>query len=218
MTCWLRRRTDAASGAALVVVLMAAMPAAASAAEAGAVETVSAQQALAALEEALRYVEAGVPYQLGGKITLEEYLALKEEDPEAAAARGVDASGVVVNAYRAALPDLTLFAGPPEQGRTTTYVTSEALFRYNTVPVPLEQAQPGDLLFFRSPGGDSITGVGVVSAVSGRIIRVVVASASRGRVVDIGIDTQGDYWARNVAGLGRLIYHAGAATPATAAP
>ena len=218
MTRWLRRSMDAVSVAALVAVLVVSTSGAASAAEAGAVQTVSAQVALAALEQALRYVEAGVPYQLGGKITLEEYLALKEADPEAAATRGVDASGVVVNAYRAVLPDLQLLAGPPEQGRKATYVTSDALFRYNTVPVPLEQAQPGDLVFFRSAGGDSIGGVGIVSTISGRIVRVVVASASRGRVVEIGIDTQGDYWARNVAGLGRLIYHAGAATPATAAP
>ncbi|HEY8498642.1 MAG TPA: hypothetical protein VIK90_05285 [Limnochordales bacterium] len=221
MRAWLRRRAGTAAArvaAGVVAWLVALLPALPGGAQEQAAPTVSAEQALAALQEALRYVEAGVPYKLGGKATVQQYLALKEQDPQAAAAAGVDASGIVVNAYRAVLPDLTLYAGPPELGRTASYVTSEALFRYNTVPVPLEQVRPGDLLFFRSPGGDTITGVGLVSAVSGRIVRVVVASASRGRVVDIGIDTRGDYWARSVAGLGRLVYQPGAAAPAAAQP
>ena len=168
--------------------------------------TISAEHAQAALEEALRYVEAGVPFKLGGKITVEQYLALKQQDPSAASSAGVDASGLVVNAFRAVLPDLVLFAGPPESGRKAAYVTSAQLFRYNTVPVPLEQARPGDLLFFRSPDGDEITGVAIVSELRGPIVRVVVASASRGRVAHIGLSTTGEYWATHVAGLGRLIY------------
>lgn len=205
--------TAAAAGlAALAAVLALAL---AGAGQEGTV-TVGEEQARAALQEALRYVEAGVPFRMGGKITLEEFLALKEQDPAAAEQAGIDASGLVVNAFRAVVPDLVLFAGPAEQGRAATYVTSEALFRYNTVPVPLEQARPGDLLFFRSPQGDAVTGVGIVSSVSGAVVRVVVASASRGRVVDVGINTRGEYWATYVAGLGRLVVNRLA--PAQTAP
>lgn len=214
----LKGRGVMAVATGLVAALMALAPGFAGSAEEGTTTTVSQEQALAALQEALRYVEAGVPFKLGGKITLEEYLTLKEQDPLAAESAGIDASGVVINAFRAAVPDLVLFAGPPEQGRTAAYVTSAALFRYNTVPVPLEQARPGDLLFFRSPEGDAITGVGIVSALTGHVVRVVVASASRGRVVDVGINTRGEYWATNVAGLGRLVYHPASARPATAEP
>lgn len=206
-------------GAMAVAAGLAAAAAVLALALAGAAEestaTVSEEQARAALQEALRYVEAGVPFRMGGKITLEEYLALKERDPAAAEQAGIDASGLVVNAFRAAVPDLVLFAGPPEQGRTATHVTSAALFRYNTVPVPLDQARPGDLLFFRSLQGDAVTGVGIVSALNGPVVRVVVASASRGRVVDVGINTRGEYWATYVAGLGRLVVSR--PTPAQAA-
>lgn len=210
-----KSRRALAAAAALVAASLLTWPAAVPAQQSAA--PVSEERALAAVQEALKYAQAGVPYRSGGKITLQEYLALKEQNPEAAATAGIDASGLVVNAFRAVLPDLVLFSGPPEQGRRATYVTSLALFRYNTVPVPLEQVRPGDLVFFRSPEGDAIVGVGIVSAVRGPVVRVVVASASRGRVADVGIDTRGEYWARNVAGVGRLVY-AGAAVPATAQP
>lgn len=196
--------------------LAVAFPALAEEAAGQAGVPVSEEQALAALTEALRYAEAGVPFKLGGRITVDEYLALRDQDPEKAASGGIDASGLVCNAYRAAIPNLKFFGGPPGQAGLAAYVTSRTLYRYNVSPVTLEAMRPGDLLFFKSPQSGDITGVAIVAARAGKVVRVVVASASRGKVVETGINTEGTYWATQVAGLGRLLYPAELQPAATA--
>ncbi|WP_324716000.1 NlpC/P60 family protein [Carboxydochorda subterranea] len=163
------------------------------------------EPALSALRESLRYVEAGVPFRLGGKTTVDEYLRLQGSDPRAAASAGVDASGLVVNALRAAVPGVRFFAGPPDQGRTAEYVTSAMLRRYNSTEVSIEEARPGDLLFFKSPSTGQVTGVGIVHVVMPGVVRVVVASASQGRVVETGIRIGGAYWASQVDAVARLV-------------
>lgn len=179
-------------------------------------EVVSREQARLASETARAYAEftytlegqqyRGVPYKLGGKVSLEEFSRLLETSPEQAKEAGIDASGLVVQAYRAVIPEIQFFTGPTGQEGLARTVNSVALYRWNVVPIPLEEAVPGDLLFFKSPATPQITGVALVSRRVGQVIRVIVASESRGRVVEVGIRIGGPYWETRVAGLGRLVY------------
>lgn len=188
---------------------------------------VSAEQAREALRRAREYAQfryrlddeeqQGVPYKLGGKVTLEEFARLVESSPDEAREAGIDASGLVVQAYRAAVPDIQFFTGPTGQEGLARMVNSGALYRWNTKPIALDEVGPGDLVFFKSPSTNQVTGVALVSQRVGRILRIIVASESRGRVVEVGLQVTGSYWESRVAGLGRLVY-APSPTPATAPP
>lgn len=187
-------------------------------------EVVTPEQARLALEKARAYAEfaytldgeehRGVPYKLGGKVSLEEFNRLLESSPEEAREAGIDASGLVVQAYRAVIPEIRFFTGPTGQEGLARVVNSAALYRWNVVPIPVEESAPGDLLFFKSPSTQQITGVALVSQRTDQVVRVIVASESRGRVVELGIRIGGAYWETRVAGLGRLVY---APMPAPAA-
>lgn len=203
--------------ALVLLLLVLSVPAAAQDTAPAGPQPVDQELALTALQEALRYVEAEVPFVLGGKVSVDRFLELRGADPQAAASAGVDASGLVIQAFRSAVPSLRLYSGPPEEGRTAEHVTSAVLHRYNVVPVSLDQARPGDLLFFRSPQSGQINGVAIVHLVKLPVVRVVVASATQGKVVETGIDTRGTYWAQRVAGLGRLAVPV-SARPVQAAP
>ena len=215
---------------AIAVVLAAGAPAAAQAPTQRPPEeavAVTDPQALRALEQAIQYAlfryevageeRTGVPYRLGGKVTLEEFARLVREQPDQVEQVGIDASGLVINAYAAVIPEIRFFTGPTGQEGLARRVNSRTLFAFNSQPVSLQQARPGDLLFFRSPQTGEITGVAMVAERLPGVVRVVVASASRGRVAHVGIRTDGEYWRTHVAGLGRLLYAGAvpAATPAT---
>jgi cell wall-associated NlpC family hydrolase len=101
------------------------------------------------VKEAMRHVD--VPYVRGGE-----------------GSSGVDCSGLVVVAYRAAgieVPHKALL-----------------LFRHGT-PTALSSLHPGDLVFFRGDSG-AADHVGIFAGVN----RVIHASAGRGRVVVDGLD------------------------------
>lgn len=177
---------------------------------------VTEAQALQALEQGVQYAlfryevggeeRTGVPYREGGKVTLEEFARVVRDEPARVEQVGIDASGLVINAYRAVIPAIRFFTGPTGLEGLARVVNSRTLFAFNSRPVSLEQARPGDLLFFRSPRTGEITGVAMLAERQPGVVRVVVASASRGRVAQVSIRTDGEYWRSRVAGLGRLLY------------
>ena len=185
---------------------------------------VSPAEAMRALEHAVQYAlfhyqldgeeQVGVPYRLGGKVTLEEFAQAVRDQSEEAARMGIDASGLVANAYAAAITGIRFYTGPTGTEGLARWVDSRTLYAFNSRPVELAEAVPGDLLFFRSPDTGAISGVALLAERTAALVRVVVASASRGRVVQTGIRVDGPYWQQRVAGLGRLLH----APPATASP
>lgn len=200
--------------AAFLVLTLAWAPLAAGQGGVAPRQPISPELAAMAAEEALNYArvqypvegrtEQGMPFRLGGQTTLEEFLEAVQNgaDPRSL---GVDASGLVVNVYRSVVPELTFLMQGGSSGLIEAAdVSSSAIFYWNVNAVDVEEAMPGDLLFFKGGSGEP-AGVAIVTRVSPERVDFVVASAGRGRVIETFARPGGAYWQGNVLGLGRLL-------------
>lgn len=101
---------------------------------------------------------------------------------------GVDCSGLVMNVYRSALS----IKMPRNSKAQSDYCT----------PVPKNNLTPGDLLFFATSGGKTVSHVGIFIGDN----RMIHSSTSKGVIVS---DINADYYVRTFAGSGRVEqYHA----------
>ena len=98
---------------------------------------------------------------------------------------GLDCSGLVYVSFRDAL-------------RIEVPRSSAGLHTW-TVEIPFEEAEPGDLLFFRTTGTERITHVGIYTG-----DRRFIHSASQGAVTGVLYSSLDEpYWFGNFAGAGR---------------
>lgn len=179
-----------------------------------AAEPVSAETALQALREALRYadvtyevdgtVEQGVAYRWGGRMSVDEYLQAVREGKRPGIDAGVDASALVVNAYRAADPGhrFRIVSGGAE--RLVADATSGVLYEWNVELVPYTSLRPGDLIFFQNEQGQ-VSGVAVFERLDGPNVHFVVASASSNKVIRTFANVNNAYWNTRVKATGRLL-------------
>lgn len=156
-----------------------------------------------ALEAAEEYVEEEVAYLLGGTTTLLDYVMGVRDGRVPGVDIGVDASGLVRNVFRRQQPDMRFFAGP--NGPIQRNVNSAALYHYNSRSLTLDQAEPGDLIFFQNEEG-RIIGLGLISRITTSSVHFITASANAGMVIESHALIGGDYWNSSVAGFGRLTY------------
>lgn len=163
-------------------------------------QTVTPEQGESVANLALEYAAAGVPFQLGGQLTVDAFTASNAE-----AGQGIDASGLVVNVCREVLGDLRWAGGGGEEPLLVADVSSSTLFNWNTIPVKLEELLPGDLIFFKS-GNGRVTGVGIFLERQGDVVHFVVASAGKGQVIKTFLNIRNQYWQESFAGAGRLTY------------
>ncbi|MGB9787611.1 MAG: C40 family peptidase [Dictyoglomus turgidum] len=116
-------------------------------------------------QKAVEYAisQVGKPYVLGA------------QSPDV----GFDCSGLVVWGYQQVCPNL-LFKN---QGKIYNDATVEALFSENTIPIPLEQARAGDIVFVRNKDGIVChCGLFIEPTIEGHF-KVVHASGGLGYVV-----------------------------------
>lgn len=166
--------------------------------------TVTTDQAEQAYEYALEYVENEVAYLYGGRLNVEQYLDLLANGYVPGEDIGVDASALVVNAYRQIIPELKFWFDDTKTN-TTLDATSKILYLYNCQPLSIEQIEPGDIIFFQNDDGN-IIGTAIFSHVSGNVIHFITASSTAGKVVLTNAFLEGDYWLNTFAGFGRLQY------------
>lgn len=167
-----------------------------------------------ALAEALEYATVqywfegephqGVAYLYGGQDTVSQYIAKLEQGAEPGVQAGIDASGLVINAYRAVYPELQLVSVVGSQEVLVKDASSETLYSWNVRPLTVDELRPGDLLFFGTEGR-GINGVALYAGRRGNLLEMVTASQSRGKVVLTTVRLGGDYWESSFVGAGRLI-------------
>ncbi len=172
------------------------------AATANVMETSGVLRSLA-LEAAEEYVDEGVAYLLGGQTTLLDYIVGVREGRMPGVDVGVDASGLIRNVFRRQQPDMRFYAGPG--GPIRRNVNSAALYHYNSRSLRLDEAEPGDLIFFENEDGN-IIGLGLISRITTSSVHFITASANAGTVIESHALIGGDYWNSSIAGLGRLTY------------
>ena len=170
-----------------------------------------AEQALAA---AMEYVTVeyrvdgelhqGVAYLYGGQDTVAAYLDKLKQGAEPGSQTGIDASGLVINAYKAVYPALELVSMAGSRELRVKDASSEALYLWNVRSLSADELRPGDLVFFGTEGR-RVTGVALYAGRRGDLMEIVTASQSRGKVVLTTVRIGGDYWDNSFAGAGRLI-------------
>lgn len=170
-----------------------------------------AQQALAA---AMEYVTVeydlegesrqGVAYRFGGQDTVSGYLEKIGQGAEPGRQAGIDASGLVINAYRSVYPDLRFAQVTNSREAEVADASSMTLYLWNVRPLAPEELKPGDLVFFGTEGS-GINGVALYAGRQGQLMEIVTASQSQRKVVVTRIRVGGNYWKRGFAGAGRLI-------------
>jgi len=195
---------------ACTAALLAAYPPQSAAAQA----PVSAEVAARALDEALLYATVtydvdgrttqGVAYLWGGRMTLDEYLRAVSAGKKPGVEAGVDASALVVNAYRAADPGRRFRYVSGGEERWSTDATSAVIYEWNTEFVPYTSLRPGDLIFFQDEQG-RVTGVALFERLEGPNVHFVVASAGSGKVIRTFLNVNNNYWKTRVKGTGRLL-------------
>lgn len=148
-------------------------------------------------------VRRGVPYQWGGRLSVDEFLQAVEAGA-GAAGMGVDASGLVVSAIRTLWPHFSFYVQQGSEMVPVRDINSALLFRWNVQAIDVDDLRPGDLIFFSDSSG-GIGGVGIYERTVGRNIRFVVASANAGSVIQTSVNRDGEYWATRFAGAGRLL-------------
>lgn len=144
---------------------------------------VTAEQGTAALKAAYRFIDT--PYAWGGH-----------------AKTGIDCSGLVIEAYRSAMPGLRLQTwGKP--------ISDDAcaldLYYYNTVQVALSELREGDLIFTTNgKGPHPVSHVLMVKTLSKGLVTFINATTRYGRVVEETWDINSAIWKQSYVGTGRL--------------
>lgn len=161
-------------------------------------------QAEQAYDYAMEYVTNEVAYLYGGRLQVDQYLQELEAGKQPGIDIGVDASALVVNAYRDNIPSLK-FWYDENQTRIVSDATSSILANYNSQTISKDNLIPGDLIFFQNSNG-VINGVAIFSHIQGEVIHFITASANAGKVVLTNALLQGDYWNNSFARFGRLLY------------
>jgi len=101
--------------------------------------------------------------------------------------RGLDCSGLVFASFHEALG-------------ISVPRNAESLYSW-VEKIPIDKAQPGDLVFFRTTGGNRISHVGILTG-EGRFIHSASSGPKTG-VIYSRLDEK--YWARTFAGAGRAL-------------
>ena len=171
-------------------------------------------EAKQALEAAMEYVtleydsegelRQGVAYCFGGQDNISNYLSKISQGAEPGKEAGIDASGLVINAYRSVYPALRFVQVSNSRELVVNDANSMTLYLWNVRPLPPEELEPGDLVFFGTDGS-GINGVALYAGEQDGRMQIVTASQSQGKVVVTGMRLGGDYWKRSFAGAGRLI-------------
>lgn len=178
---------------------------------------VSAELAMSALAEALRYAdvtyqvdgraERGVAYRFGGRMSVDEFVRAVAEGKRPGAEAGVDASGLVVQAYRAAAPGWRFVEMQGGTARLVADAGSASLYRWNVRVVPVEELRPGDLIFFKNESGQ-VSGVAIFERREGPNVHFVVASAGAGKAIRTFLNVNNEYWKTRVLAAGQLLQSA----------
>lgn len=212
---------DVRPRAAWTVLIVAALMTGALAADASGAagvdgrSVVPAELAQAALAEALRFADVtyehegierqGVAYLLGGRISVERYVDAIAQGKAPGVDVGIDASGLVVQAYLAADPAFRFVSRPGGESLLVRDASSTALYQWNVRTVPVEQLRPGDLIFFQNEGG-RVAGVGIFERREGPNVHYIVASANAGRVIKTFNNVNNDYWRTRFLAAGQLLW------------
>ena len=146
----------------------------------------------------------GVSYRFGGQDTVSGYLEKIAQGAEPGEQAGIDASGLVINAYRSVHRGLRFVHIVNSREKEVKDASSMTLYLWNVRPLEPEELKPGDLVFFGTEGS-GINGVALYAGRQGELMQIVTASQSQGRVVITRVRVGGDYWNRSFAGAGRLI-------------
>ena len=102
----------------------------------------------------MRRAASKMAYLFGGRQSVEAYLTALADGKVPGEEIGVDASAVVVNAYRHVVPNIRFFFD--ESGKTlVSDATSSLIAKYNSIPITQEELGPGDLIFFKDANGRS---------------------------------------------------------------
>lgn len=165
---------------------------------------ITSEQANQAHDYAMRYVENQVAYLYGGRLSVDAYLAALADGKLPGEEIGVDASAVVVNAYRHVIPDIRFFFDA-SQKTLVKDATSQVIAKYNSMPITQDELTPGDLIFFKDSAGN-INGIAIFSELKGSVIHFITASANAGKVVRTNAYLDGEFWTTRFAGFGRLQY------------
>lgn len=186
-------------------------------ADAADVPVVPAELAERALAQALRFVDVtyeaggtlqqGVAYLWGGRMGVDEYLEAVAAGKRPGEEAGVDASAVVVQAYRAADPGFRFMTRAQGGRRLVSDATSRGLYLWNIRTVPLEQLRPGDLIFFKNSSGQ-VAGVAIFERREGPNVHYIVASPNAGKVVRTFNNIYNDYWQTRFLAAGQMLRHA----------
>lgn len=181
----------------------------------GGASVVPAELAQQALEQALRFTDVtyevdgvtqqGVAYLLGGRLSVDEYLAAVAGGKVPGVDVGVDASGVVVQAYRAADPAFRFLSRSGGGSRLVRDASSVALYEWNVRTIPVEQLRPGDLIFFKNASG-RVAGVGIFERREGPNVYYIVASANSGKVIRTFNNVNNDYWKTRFLAAGQMLW------------
>lgn len=166
-------------------------------------------EALSLLRAAARYVDAGVPYRLGGADTPETLASKARLGYRPGLDSGIDCSQLVVNAAREALRGKSAFLPavllPSGQPAFFPDASAAALQELNTAAVGEPELRPGDLLFFRRPGRGDVEHVAVLESRDERGYTVIDASSEQGRVLRRRYDRLDPSFRSALAGFGRLL-------------
>ena|GEM_PF-1651377 len=170
-----------------------------------------------ALAEALRFAdvtyeadgrtEQGVAYLLGGRMSVDQFVRAVAAGKRPGVEAGADASGVVVQAYRAADPGFRFISKEGGTEQLVQDASSAMLYRWNVRVVPVEELRPGDLIFFKSESGQ-VSGVAVFERREGPNVHFVVASPGAGKVIRTFLNVNNEYWRTRFLAAGQLLRYA----------
>lgn len=173
-----------------------------------------AELAQRALREARRFADVtyewdgalrqGVAYLWGGRMSVDEYLDAVAAGKAPGVEAGVDASALVVQAYRAADPSIRFAAVVQGERQLLPDATSDSLYRFNIRAISVEELRPGDLIFFKSESG-GVAGVAIFERREGPNIHYIVASPNAGKVVRTFNNVHNSYWQTRFLAAGQVL-------------
>src|SRR5690606_25228052 len=138
------------------------------------------------------------------RLSVDEYLQAVAHGSRPGVEAGVDAPGLVKQAYRAADAAIRFVVESGGGEQRVRDVSSGALYRWNVRTVPVDELRPGDLIFFQNSSGQ-VSGVAIFERREGPNVHFVVASANSGKVIRTFLNVNNEYWETRVLGAGQLL-------------